>query len=683
MGKWFGNLKIGLKIGIVVSLVLVLGLGTIMFFSTSQVRSTTVEDTKNRLGELANGRAKVVEEYFEEFKNYYKQIAASPTVIDVLSHPKDTRKIAVAQKTLESAAAVRPDLEGIFIIDPETHILCHSNTSAIGSQITDDPSLQQERRSGVEAASDRAYFRGVVASTSTGDMVGNLYVGVYSDSGEFLGFVGGGCYVTGLSQTIYGMDLNGYEETEIYLLSATSKTYVFSPDESQVGAAVSATDEKIIEEAKSNNKGIAEYDNEGKSWMLAYEYIPSLNLILYICDTEDEIYSNVNHLSMVIIILCVAVLVVSLLVVLITTKIISGEIRHISRVMHDLGTLDLTRTGALKRYVGRKDEIGDMAMATEKLTDAVKGTVVSLVAKAGDLSNSSGSMRQSTDLTATSMDQINRAAGELANTATSTAENITDISMQMQDVEDVMNQSMQNTAALSEASKAIRSTVDIGIKNVGQLKDISAESMEAFNNIFTGIDNISGSSAKISEASDMIKSIAQQTNLLSLNASIEAARAGEAGRGFAVVADEIRNLSDQSSASVETINQMLEELKKNTDNAVNQSQMVREYVNRQQASVQETAESFTGIAEQIGSVNDAIDGLDEANNRLATGVKSISDSISNLSAISQENAATAQELNATTEHVNSSVEDLDFQGKGVAGAAEELQEIVSVFKTEG
>ena len=254
--------------------------------------------------------------------------------------------------------------------------------------------------------------------------------------------------------------------------------------------------------------------------------------------------------------------------------------------------------------------------------------------------------------------------------------------MRMQDVETVMDQSMKNTATLSEASRQIRSTVDIGLNNVEELKDISAQSMGAFNEIFDGIDNIATSSSKISEASDMIKSIAEQTNLLSLNASIEAARAGEAGKGFAVVADEIRNLSDQSSQSVETINEMLMELQKNTTNAVKQSELVKDFVNRQQASVDQTALSFSGIADQIGSVNDAIDGLDSANKKLSEEVSSMSDSISNLSAISEENAATAEELNATTETVNNNVEDLDIQGKGVAEAAEELHSIVGVFKTE-
>ena len=180
----------------------------------------------------------------------------------------------------------------------------------------------------------------------------------------------------------------------------------------------------------------------------------------------------------------------------------------------------------------------------------------------------------------------------------------------------------------------------------------------------------------------MIKSIAEQTNLLSLNASIEAARAGEAGKGFAVVADEIRNLSDQSAASVETINQMLDELKRNTDNAVHQSNLVKDYVARQQEAVTEAATSFDEIANHIHTVNDAIGELNQANQDLDAGIKSIADSISNLSAISEENAATAQELNATTEDVNSNVELLGHRGQDVAGAAEQLQEIVSVFKTD-
>ncbi|MCR5469264.1 MAG: methyl-accepting chemotaxis protein [Lachnospiraceae bacterium] len=684
MKKWFRNLKIGVKISLVVSLVLVLGLGSVMMVTVSEVQKTTKEDATNRLGELVNSRATYVNAFIDQYRNYFRGVASMPVVIDALSNPEDTEKVASVQDALERYAASRDDMEGLFVTTPETYILAHSNTAAVGASISDDPDVWEDRKNGVEAAENNIWFRGAVTSTSTGAIVGNIYAGVYDESGNFIGFAGGGCFLQTLTEEIYNMDLNGYEEADFYLINVSAENYIMSANEEEIGQPITEDDYEVLEAAKVNEKGVMEYtDSEtGVVSILAYEYIPEYDMVAYICDSQSEIFEDVNQLTRVIVMLCVLILIVSLAVIIITTKIISGEITYITSVIQEVGTLDLTKTEKLEKYDGRKDEIGKIAMATITLTDAVRDAVVRLIQKAGDLSQSSGDMQDNTNQTAQSMGHINGAASELANTASSTAENITDISIQMQDVESIMEQSITNTKMLSDASNAIRSTVNGGKENVEDLKDISTQSLDAFEKIFVGIDNIAQSAAKISEASDMIKSIAQQTNLLSLNASIEAARAGEAGKGFAVVADEIRNLSDQSSQSVETINEMLEDLQKNTENAVKQSEMVRDCVNKQQASVQETADSFEGIADQISSVNDAIDGLDEANKSLEQGVRKIADSISNLSAISEENAATAQELNATTESVNNNVEDLDIQGKDVASAAVELQEIVGIFKTE-
>ncbi len=678
------NMKIGAKIALVVSLILIIGLGSVMAVTVTNVRSTTKQDTENRLGELCNARAAYVEAYINQFCEYFHGLTTMQESIDALSNPDDPEKVAAAQRALQQYISTRQDMEGLFLATKETKLICHTVEKAIGSQISDDPAVWKNREEGVGAAPNHVWFRGAVVSTSTGAIVGNVYAGVYNSAGELLGYAGGGNFLQNVTEKVYSMDLNGYEEAQVYVINVNAGNYVMSADESEIGKEITADDQDVVEAVKTSNKGIMEYTDEstGARSMLAYEYLPNLGMVLYVCDTEAEIFANANKLATLISILCVAVLIVSIIVVVIITRIISNELDEITDVIQVVGTLDLTQTDNLKKYQGRKDEVGKIADATSTLTDAVKNAVINLMQKAGLLSESSGHMQDNTNATASSIGSINLAATELARTATSTAENVTDISMRMHDVERVMEQSSKNTSTLSDASVQIRSTVETGMNNVEELKDISAQSMGAFNEIFTGIDNIAASSSKISEASDMIKSIAEQTNLLSLNASIEAARAGEAGKGFAVVADEIRNLSDQSSQSVETINEMLMELQKDTQNAVKQSELVKDFVNRQQASVEQTAESFSSIADQIGSVNDAIDGLDAANRQLADGVSSISDSISNLSAISEENAATAEELNATTETVNNNVEDLDTQGKDVASAAEELHNIVGVFKTE-
>ena len=185
---------------------------------------------------------------------------------------------------------------------------------------------------------------------------------------------------------------------------------------------------------------------------------------------------------------------------------------------------------------------------------------------------------------------------------------------------------------------------------------------------------------KIDEMVDLITNIADQTNLLALNASIEAARAGEAGKGFAVVAEEIRTLSDQSAESVNTINTLLEELQKNTREAMEQSDRVKEFVEKQNYSVSDTRGSFEDIITTVEEVNTAVKGIKTVNEEMAKGFKEISSLIAGLSAASEENAATAEELSATSEMVTKNVNAIsDIQDK-MDVAANKLTDIVKRFK---
>ncbi len=679
--KAFKNLKIAVKISIVVGIILTIGLCALSFNTILSVQQTTQEDTVNRFMELASDRSTVVDQYFNNYKRYFKSFGSLDIVKQLLKDPDNKELTAKVQTEVENYAASNPSMEGFFVATRETLFLCHSQPDAVGLQVYkegDDRSLLDD---GIASSEDGVWLKGITPASSTGILVAAGYCAIYDDDGStILGYVGGGCYVDELKETIYGMPLNGMDNAKIYLISADKGNIIFSPNEEESGTDYGETEAQIVAAAEANTEGTMSLDKDGTKVLLAYEYIPDLQMVAYIYDSESEIYSGISALTVRLCIISIIILILSIVVVIISSKLIAREIVHITRVIRDLGTLDLTKAKELQKYEGRRDEVGLIAKASYKLTDAVKDAVSNLKLKAEDLTSASGDMQNSTFETNGSMQSINSAAGDLANSATSQAENITNISMQMSEVQNLMNQSMESTNSLAQASAEIRSTVNNGIETVEQLKKISSQSMEAFESIFDGISNISGSADKISEASDMIKSIAAQTNLLSLNASIEAARAGEAGKGFAVVADEIRDLSDQSSQSAEQISAMLDDLTQNTEAAVRQSDKVRDFVMRQQSAVDETADSFTGIAEQISGVNSAIDMIEDANRTLDKDVVNISDSISNLSAISEENAATAQELNATTESVNANVEDLDSQGRGVADAAHELKDIVDVFR---
>lgn len=325
------------------------------------------------------------------------------------------------------------------------------------------------------------------------------------------------------------------------------------------------------------------------------------------------------------------------------------------------------------------DEIGRLSRASEKLRKELAEIISSLDTSSKELSNSSALMANNTEESSISMSNIDSAANELAQTATQQATDIQDISSEMNDIQSIAETSVTNTAKLAEACDEIQSITDSGMKTVDSLTSITDLSVGAFESIFDAIDLIDEKTKAISTASDLIASIATQTNLLSLNASIEAARAGEAGRGFAVVASEIGSLAEQSGQSAQTINEMLEELLRSADNASSQSDKVRKYVEDQKNAVMETKNSFEAIVDNVKTVDNGVRILNGVNADLDKGINNVLSLVESLSASSEENAATAQELSATTSTVTDSMVELKQTGGDVNSASTGLSAIVGEF----
>ena len=456
------------------------------------------------------------------------------------------------------------------------------------------------------------------------------------------------------------------------------------------------------EEGKTINASISDFNNNYATWFevanpaanneSAYrqstEYFSlvrgSINdmgdVVNAYADEEKAALANEVHRKLYTII---AIIVVILFIVVAFSfwviKYIRSNLQYVTAKIESISNNDLT--DEIEPLEG-VDEICTLNRAAREVQAHLLEMISKLQGSSMALADSSEQMGHSTTETSGSMAHINSAASELANTATSQATDIADIANHMTTVDEMMQKNSENANALAEVSAQIRQVTDEGLQRVDGLKTITDQSVTAFEEIFDVIGGIEESTKKISEASDLISSIASQTNLLSLNASIEAARAGEAGKGFAVVADEIRDLSEQSANSVNIINEMLADLQHNTDNAAKQSDNVRNYVSRQKEAVEETSNSFTDIASGIQNINATVDELHTANQNLSDGVANISGLIENLSAISEENAATAQELNATTDTVNTSVEVLAENGNSVSKSALDLENIIRVFKVD-
>lgn len=446
---------------------------------------------------------------------------------------------------------------------------------------------------------------------------------------------------------------------------------------------------------------LTQFEEEFTEWTSKYDpeqpskgFTDSLNNYTFTAKTIDKLvllssqwaenqssaFSASIRLKTIIITISFAAItfVLIILAVLISSKLVK-RIREVTGYLNRLSENDLSFA---VKPIKSTDEIGRMKSEFIIVQDKLKKIMGVLNDTSSGLVGSVDVMGQNTREATANIDSINTAASEMATVVSKQAQDVSVISDGMKDLSNAMESSMRSTSLLEETSGEISSVTAQGKEKVGTLTSITAESMEAFEKVLAVMNTIGESSQKIGAASSFIEEIAQQTNLLSLNASIEAARAGEAGRGFSVVADEIRKLADQSAQSVQGINDVLYELQRNMGEADSQMGVVKDCVERQNISVQETSESFDKIIDSVGSVQSAIDDLNGVNDELKHGFEKITDLVNSLSASAEENAASAVELTNTAEVIARNVNELHSTEGTVHGSADNIADIISQFRLE-
>lgn len=399
----------------------------------------------------------------------------------------------------------------------------------------------------------------------------------------------------------------------------------------------------------------------------------------YAEESEVNLQKSIQNSILFAIIISVVVSVAVLVFAFISVNRIRFGLVKITDAIKIMANKDLTEEVPV--FSG-KDEISQLSASAYSLRSQLVNMMETFKNSSEHLSSASDQMAMNTKDSVQNIQSIDAAAGELARTASVQAEDVTNIVSEIQEINNMTEESIDNTSALSNACEDIEKATNSGMEVVEVLTKVTNESNDAFQNIFEAITGIDEKTHTIGRASDMITDIASQTNLLSLNASIEAARAGEAGRGFAVVADEIRQLAEQSAASADTINKMIAELLDSSQNATKQSELVKTYVEEQLKSVNDTKVGFEKIVSNVAIVNGGVDNLRAINGNLGKRVNHMTELVENLSAISEENAATAEELSATTTTVIGSISELESTGDSVNSLSGDLHTVVQEYRVE-
>jgi methyl-accepting chemotaxis protein len=457
--------------------------------------------------------------------------------------------------------------------------------------------------------------------------------------------IGAGIYQANLESVLNDFKQN--DESEVFVLSA-SKAIQYGTDK----ALLSSVDVVVPElgENTVTTVGIGEnYYSQVVSPIADYEGRP----VAYLLTLNDrtESYRNQILINRISYGGTAAALILMLALVFWYMHRAFKPLSVAAEAMHEIaeGDGDLTR----RLEVTDNDEIGKIAAGFNKFADKIQALIIQVAKSTGDLAEAAEHTFQITEQTSRGVDKQRSQADQAATAMTEMASTVQHVARNAVDAADAS----RNAGEATRSGKLVSSEAIKSIQNLARKVETGADV----------IHRLESESENIGQVVDVIRGIAEQTNLLALNAAIEAARAGEQGRGFAVVADEVRTLAGRTQQSTEEIHSMIETLQRGANEAVQVMDQAQVQAQDGVDQVKKVAQALTDIAEAVATITDMNGQIASAAEEQSAAAEEINRNIMAINDVTGETADGANETAAAS--------------KIEAGLAAQLQILVNQFRT--
>ncbi len=451
------------------------------------------------------------------------------------------------------------------------------------------------------------------------------------------------------------------ENAESFLVNTEDNTVLASRDTSLISKPLDSLDNNFMKEAgkriSQNNLGLAEIDGNisvfekvaGTEWVLV-SYVPS-----------EMVYSDLDFIRNIMVLFGVVSIVILMVLVERIIHFVIRPVKKLTDVIKSMTGGDFTVISQTKS----NDEIGIMGRCVEKFIAVMSSMIASIDSVSNKLHNQADNSKNISEQMFYASKEQNNSMKELNNTVEQLSLSVGEIAQSATTLAMLVEETKEDGDGVNSKMKE---TVDVSKTGMEAMQDVSVAMQDiniSMKKLQFAIDEVGRASEEITNITKVIGEIADETNLLSLNASIEAARAGEAGKGFAVVALEIGKLAQTSVDSVQDINKLVLEIKNSVKDVVVQAGDSVESINSSGVLIRNAVEKFDIIFENIALTGNLVQNMIQK-------VNQVEDVARNVAAISEEQAASSQEILGSSDILVEQADSLMESSGNVAKESEEL-----------